>query len=70
LLLRKFRGNEKLANQKFLRNIKDITQFFQRYPDIIEQELIYHPILPSYLHDKPIPARLDAEFYLRKLARG
>jgi hypothetical protein len=49
-------------------NIKYITRFFQRLLRAVEQELMVHPILPSYLHNKPISARLDAELYLREVS--
>jgi hypothetical protein len=45
LLLNKFRNNTELANQRLMANINDITEFFQRLPKKVEQELILNPIL-------------------------
>jgi hypothetical protein len=69
LLLEKFMNNEKLTNRRFNRNIRDLTQFYQRLPSELEQELQLWPILPSYLYDKPIPARLDLKLYFQEISK-
>jgi hypothetical protein len=67
LLLEKLMNNEKLTNRRFNRNIRDLTLFYQRLPNELEQELQLWPILPSYLYDKPIPARLDLRLYFQEI---
>jgi hypothetical protein len=67
LLLNKFRNNTKLANKRYIANIKDMTKFFQRLPRKIEQELLLDPILPSELSDRPISALLDKGLYLKEV---
>jgi hypothetical protein len=67
LLLRKLGGNPKLAMQKFMRNIKDITQFFQRLPTKVEEHLIRSPVLPSDFLDKPVSASLDKAIFFKEI---
>jgi hypothetical protein len=68
LLLTKFRNNTKLANKRYIANIKDMTKFFQRLPRKVEQELLLNPILPSKLSDRPISALLDKGLYLKEVS--
>jgi hypothetical protein len=63
LLLDRFRRNPKVKQSLIKKNIRDLTEFYQRYPDIIEEGLLPQAVLPSELFDKPLKARLDYEVY-------
>jgi hypothetical protein len=51
-----------------MRNIKDITTFFQRLPSKVEQDLIENPILPSDFISHAVSAYTDKEVYLKEVS--
>jgi hypothetical protein len=66
LLFRKLR-NVRLANRRLVRNVRNITLFFQSLPDEVEEFLLTHPVLPSKLFDKPLTANIDKAYFSKRL---
>jgi hypothetical protein len=63
LLLDRYRKNPKVTQTLIKRDIRDLTEFYQRYPGIIEQGLLLQAVLPSEIFDKPLKAKIDYLVY-------
>jgi hypothetical protein len=68
LLLDRLRNDKRLADKKFIKNVRDLTQFYQRLPSKLEEQLQLIPILPTYIGAEPLPARLDLELFAREIS--
>jgi hypothetical protein len=45
-----------------------LTQFYQRLPSKLEEQLQLIPILPTYIGSKPIPARRDLQLFSKEIS--
>jgi hypothetical protein len=57
LILDRFRKNRRSMKSLIKKNIRDLTEFYQRYPRDIEEGLLPQAVLPSELFDKPLRAK-------------
>jgi hypothetical protein len=60
--------NVRVANRKLVRNVKNITMFFQRLPDTVENYLMEHPVLPSKVIVKPLSAKFDKAIFFKEIS--
>jgi hypothetical protein len=57
LMTDRFRKNPRSMESLIKKNIRDLTEFYQRYPRNIEEGLLPQAVLPSELFDKPLRAK-------------
>ncbi|MCS7318133.1 MAG: hypothetical protein NZZ41_07520, partial [Candidatus Dojkabacteria bacterium] len=69
LMINRFKNNPKYGETKFIRNIKDLTQFYRRLPRKFEENFLNENILPSQILDKPIPAKLDFGIFEKEISK-